>query len=246
MVTGLVAIAVMLPVALDRTAPTASDSGTASVPSGAPSEAAPESAGPSDDAADPSRVVVIGDSLAGGADQGGAAWGTLLDQRIPDVEVRVVTTGDAGYVTSPGDPTLVELVAGTDLSEADLVVLFGSRFDAPGISDRVSAAAREAVASIRSRAPDATLAVIGPLWPGGGPPAGVRNNRDVIRAAAEAAGVPFVDPLVDGWLADATGMVGEDGVHLTDEGQVALADLVQPLLESALHDRTPTGTTAGG
>jgi lysophospholipase L1-like esterase len=108
----------------------------------------------------------------------------------------------------------------------------------------VSAAAREAIATIRNGAPDAAVVVIGPLWPDGSPPAGVRNNRDVIRAAAETAAVPFVDPLAEGWLTDGTGLVGEDDVHLTDAGQAVLADLVQPVVATAL-DQAATADPGG-
>jgi lysophospholipase L1-like esterase len=162
------------------------------------------------------------------------------------MEVEVAATGDAGDVTTAGEPTLPDLVAEGDLTEADLVVMFGSRFDAAGIADRVGVAAQQAISSIRDRAPDATLVVIGPAWPGAPPPAGVRNNRDVIRAAAEAASVPFVDPLREGWLTDARGLVGGDGVHPTDEGRVHLADRIQPIVEEALEGRSGAPATSGG
>ncbi len=89
-------------------------------------------------------------------------------------------------------------------------------------------------AAARQQAPGADLVVIGPVWPGGGPPAGVRNNRDVIRSTAEAESVRFLDPRAEGWLPEDDGLVAEDGVHLTDAGQAALADLVQPVVEEML------------
>ena len=162
------------------------------------------------------------------------------------MEVEVAATGDAGDVTTAGEPTLPDLVAEADLTEADLVVLFGSRFDAAGIADRVGGAAQQAISSIRDRAPDATLVVIGPAWPGAAPPAGVRNNRDVLRAAAEAASVPFADPLRGEWFADGRGLIGADGVHPTDEGHVRLADRIQPVVEEALEERSAKPATSGG
>jgi lysophospholipase L1-like esterase len=242
MVTGLVAIVVLLPVALSRTVPSSTVSGTAAgTDAGEPSTAPSASAGPTGT----SRVVVIGDSDAGGAGPNATAWPALLDERLADIEIEALTTGGSGYVsTAAGESTLTDLATGADLSDADLVVLFGSRFDASGISDQVSAAAEDALTTVRDEAPDAAVLVIGPLWPGGAPPAGVRNNRDVIRAAADAAAVPFVDPLNERWLTGGTGLVGGDDVHLTDRGQAALADLVQPLVEGALDEADRT--TAGG
>ncbi len=232
MIAGVVAIAVLLPLALDRTAPGPSNAPGSARISSAAGATPSASAEPTREATD-ARVVVLGDSDTGGAAQ--QAWPALLGERLPDVEVESVTTGDSGYVSAvAGEPTIPDLVAGTDLSGADLVVLSGSRFDAAGIADQVAAAAEEAITSVQERAPDAALVVVGPVSPGGGPPAGVRNNRDVIRSAAEAASVRFVDPLADGWLAEGEGLVAEDDVHLTTAGQAVLADLLGPVLEEAL------------
>ncbi len=208
------------------------DSRPRATPAGSERSAEPTSA---------TRVVVIGDSDTGGAGAA-AAWPSLVEQRVPDTEVDAVTTGDSGYVsTTAGESTLADLVSGADLAEADLVVLFGSRFDASGISDQVSAAAEAAIAGVRGRAPGAAVLVIGPVWPDGAPPAGVRNNRDVVRAAADAAGATFVDPLSEGWLAEGTGLVDADDVHLTDRGQVVLADLIGPVIAAELEG-APTST----
>ncbi len=251
MAASLAAIVAMLPVALDRTAPASGGSGETAGTERSGSITAPSApVEPSDEtssaeAEDVSGVVVIGDSDTRGTGRGVVAWPALVEDGLSDIQIEAVTTGDSGYVsTTAGEPTLTELVSRTDLTDAELVVLFGSRFDASGISDRVSAAAEEAVATVRDRAPGTALVVIGPLWPEGTPPAGVRNNRDVLRAAADAAGVTFVDPLTEGWLAVGTGLVDEDDVHLTGEGQTALAGLVQPVIEQALDEAV--STTSGG
>jgi lysophospholipase L1-like esterase len=241
MIAGLVAIVVMLPLAMNRTVPTPGDLAP-TAGTGANASATPSGSAEPAEAAEATRVLVVGDADAGGT--GPAAWPALLGERLPDVEADAVTTGDSGYVSAmTGEQTLPDLVAVADLAGVDVVVLSGSRFDAAGISDRVSTAAQEAIGAVREKAPDADLVVIGPLWPGGGPPAGVRNNRDVIRSAAEAASVRFVDPLADGWLTDGDGLVAGDDVHLTAAGQEELANLVQPQLEEVLEARV---TGAGG
>jgi len=248
LVAGLVAIIVMLPIALSRTAPASGPSDEASATPSAPaesSEAAPTDTG------GPARILVIGDSYTGGSPDGGqdgTGWPDLIQQRMPGIEVQVAATGDAGYVTASGDPTLFDLVAEADVTDIDVLILFGSRFDAAGIADRVSEAAQGAIASIRDEAPVATLVVIGPAWPGDAAPAGARNNRDVIRAAAEDASVRFIDPLSDEWFTDARGLVGADGVHLTDEGHAYLADRIEPVVQEALDARaaTPASDANGG
>jgi hypothetical protein len=157
MVAGLVAIIVMLPIALNRSAPASSTSnGVSATPSSAaettgspPSSPAETSEATPTDGADPTRILVIGDSYTGGSPDGGqdgVGWPDLIQQRVPGVEVQVAATGDAGYVTTSGDPTLSDLVAEADVTDVDLVILFGSRFDAAGISDRVGEAARGAIA----------------------------------------------------------------------------------------------------
>jgi lysophospholipase L1-like esterase len=251
MVASLVAIIVLLPIALNRTAPTSGSSDGqhgAPVDATGPPPAETSGATPSDDEG-VTRILVIGDSYTGGSPEGGqgeAGWPALLEQRMPDIQVEVAATGDAGYVTTAGDPTLPDLVAEADLTDVDLVVLFGSRFDAAGIADRVGAAAGESIASVRDRAADATLVVLGPAWPDAAPPAGVRNNRDAIRAAAEAASTPFVDPLREEWFADDRGLIGADGVHPTDEGHARLADRIQPVVQDALEGRSAVPATSGG
>ena len=235
MVAGLVAIIVMLPIALNRTAPVSSPAGGAEATT---SVSPGTSSAPSTSSAAAVRILAIGDSYTGGSpqeEQIEAGWPTLLEQRMPELEIDVAATEDAGYVTTAGEQTLSELVADADLTGVDVVILFGSRFDAPGIADQVGTTARDVFAAIRQEAPEATLLVIGPAWPDAVPPAGVRNNRDVIEAAAQAASVPFVDPLRQGWLSRAPDAIGEDGIHLTDAGHTLLADRIQPIVQQALE-----------
>ena len=42
--------------------------------------------------------------------------------------------------------------------------------------------------------------------------------RDVLSAAAAAAGAAFVDPIADRWFVDRPDLIGADGVHPTDAG----------------------------
>ncbi|MGY1740205.1 MULTISPECIES: SGNH/GDSL hydrolase family protein [unclassified Blastococcus] len=240
MIGSLVAIIVMLPFALNRSAPESDATDNAA----ATRESSPSSAGPTASATptgsaeptgagDATQVLVIGDADTAGA-AGGEGWPAALEELLPDVEMTVAATGEAGYVTTDGDPTLPQLVGDADLEDADVVVLFGSRFDASGIADQVDEAARFTLAALAERAPDAELVVIGPVWPDDAPPAGVRNNRDVLRLAATEAGVTFVDPIADGWLTDAPDLVGPDGESLTAAADAYLADRIEPVLQAAL------------
>ncbi|WP_409331728.1 hypothetical protein [Trujillonella humicola] len=244
MAASLVAIIVMLPFALNRQPPEpdlSTGSARTPEPGGAPTPAAgtagtsaPGTA-PADE--DVAQVLVIGDVDTAGFETGAIGWPAVLQERLTDVEITVATTGDAGYVTTegPADATFPELIADADLDDVDVIVVFGSRYDASGIADQVDFAVNLSVGAIGQRAPDAELILIGPASPADPAPAGVRNNRDVIRAAAESGEAVFVDPLTDGWLADAPELVGPDGEHLIAEADVYLANRIAPLIQEALR-----------
>ncbi|MGY1618382.1 GDSL-type esterase/lipase family protein [Geodermatophilus sp. SYSU D00691] len=234
MVAGAVFLAVGLPIALSRGQ--VADTTPRPVPPAAAETTAAETtaagttAAETTEAPEQRRLVAIGDSWTAAPD-GGTGWPQLLGQRIEGLAVGTASVGDGGYVET--DPsvgrTLGQAVEATALEDADVVVLAGSAFDGSGIADRVAVAAREAIAAVAARAPDAVVLVVGPHWPAADVPAGVRNNRDVIRAAAEAAGVQFVDPLAEGWSVE----TGDDG-RPTDAGWTTVADRMQPLVEEAL------------
>jgi hypothetical protein len=187
-------------------------------------------------APDAPSVVVIGDSWTAPANVPDAGWPAVLADRVPEWRISTSSAGDGGYVTP--DPVLgttfgALVDTAEDLPGADVVVLAGSAFDVAGISDQVAAASADTMRAVTDRAPDAVLVVVGPTWPTERVPAGVRNNRDVIRLSAQEAGVRFVDPLAEGWLTGDPGLVGPDG-RLTDAGVAVLADRVQPLVTEAL------------
>jgi hypothetical protein len=179
---------------------------------------------------------VIGDGYASGAGAGGLGpdgWSALLEDRIEGADVDLAADVGAGYVAEGASGQTFGEIAGTaEVTGADVVVVLGSRDDGPGIADQVAAAAGDLFAVVGERAPDAQLIVVGPIWPESPAPAGARNNRDVLRDAAEAAGAAFVDPLEDGWLVDEPDLLGADGVYPTDEGHAYLADR----LESAIRE----------
>jgi hypothetical protein len=244
MVVGAVSLAVLVPVALQRTAPvdvpadsaptrsTASSSApstSASPAASSSSSAAPSSATeePADEVAD---VVVLGDGDSAGA----SAWPVLLEDELGNAEFRVSADAGAGYVVAGADGrTIPELAEEVDLAGADLVVVFGSRNDGGGVADDVARAADGLFDGIRDSAPDAELLVIGPAWFSEPVPAGVRNNRDVIRTAADDAGATFVDPLEEGWLVDRSDLLTRTG-NPNRAGQANLAGLIEPTVRDLL------------
>lgn len=240
MVVGSVALAVLLPLGLHRTAPPADAAlprpAATATPTPSP-QAAPSAPGAPGD-----RVVVIGDGYASGTTEGGLGpdgWPALLEDRLAeaDVPADVDVTADvgAGFVATGASGLSFGGLADTaDLAAADVVVVLGSRDDGPGIADQVAERAGDLLARVGERAPDAELVVVGPVWPEDPAPAGARNNRDVLREAAEAVGATFLDPIEDAWFVEEPDLLGADGVYPTDAGHAFLADRLEPAVRSAL------------
>ena len=233
MVVGVVVLAVAAPRAIQHGQIPAASTALSAGPAGPPSSPGAET--PSETA---TRIVVVGDAFTSSSLQGSvapSAWPPLLRERLDDVSVEVSAADGAGYVTTNVlGATMGSLATAAPTEEADVVVVFGGRADAAGIADQVAIAAGETFAQIRATAPDAALVVIGPAWPAAEVPAGVRNNRGVIRDAAVAAGAIFVDPLEAGWFVDQPDLIAADGVHPTEQGQQYLADLIEPVVRDAI------------
>jgi lysophospholipase L1-like esterase len=184
------------------------------------------------------HVAVVGDSYTTGTDEGGLgpkswtalAWHTLA-QRGVRVAPDVAAEGRAGYAV-PGDHDSIfeDLTARAVRPDDALVVFFGSRND-QGVDPALLAdKVRDAFALARRFAPSAKFLVIGPPWPTADVPEPMLQIRDVLNAAARAAGATFVDPIGDRWFVDRPELIGPDGVHPTDAGHQYLADKITPLI----------------
>jgi hypothetical protein len=147
----------------------------------------------------------------------------------------VAAEGRAGYGERGDHGSIFQDLTGRAVKPADgLVVFFGSRNDegvAPGL---LGGKARDTFELARSLAPSAKFLVIGPPWPTADVPWQVLQIRDVLNAAARAAGATFVDPIGDGWFVDRPDLIGPDGVHPNDAGHQYLADKIAPLIRMQL------------
>lgn len=189
----------------------------------------------------PYRIVVIGDSITGGSNEGGVGpfgwpeitWNSLRAQGI-DVDPAVSGEGGAGYVQPGlGGTTFGEEAARLVTPDDNVVLFFGSRNDGAQPIDAVSAASHQAFADVRRVAPAAKLVVIGPIWPDPDPPAAVLAIRDTLRQQATDAKAIWVDPIAQGWLT-APGSIGSDDVHPTNAGHAEMAGRIEAVIKSAL------------
>jgi len=188
------------------------------------------------------RVAVVGDSYTTGTDEGGLgpkawtarAWLTLDHQGMyiaPDVS----SEGRAGYGV-PGDhgSVFANLTARAVRPDDALVVFFGSRNDQGVDPALLAEMAREAFDLAHRTAASARILVIGPPWPTADVPETALRVRDVVSAAARAAGATFVDPIADRWFVGRPDLIGADGVHPNDAGHAYIADKIAPLIGAQL------------
>jgi hypothetical protein len=188
------------------------------------------------------HVAVVGDSYTTGTDEGGLgarSWAAItwqtLAQRGLDIAPDVSAEGRAGYAVAGDHGSLFEDLTVRVVKPGDaLVVFFGSRND-DGVGPEVLIArARDDFALVRRIARSARLLVIGPPWPTADVPASMLQVRDMLGAAARAAGAVFVDPIKERWFVDRPDLIGPDGVHPTDAGHLYLSGKIAPLVRAQL------------
>jgi lysophospholipase L1-like esterase len=231
MIAGVVAIAVMLPIALGRGQVAVSESSTDRTPAAGTTGATSTA----ESADGPPVIAVYGDSYSAGSDQGGngpAGWPALVAGRL-DADVRLHAAQGAGYVAG-GENTFLNQVLASPEPDADVVLVFGSRSDTGAPARQIGDQAAATYQAVRTAAPSAELVVIGPAWSDEAVPADTLLARDAVQSAAEAAGLAFVDPLAEGWFFGRLELIGADAIHPTDDGHAYLADLIEPVLREAL------------
>lgn len=194
----------------------------------------------------PPRFAVIGDSYTGGSDEGGYppnGWPDLVLRDlhaagIPGV-ADVSGRGGSGYVKRGTEGTIFGEEVGRFVKPDDrVVVFFGSMNDGEVPRDQLTAGIHGALGTARMIAPQATLLVIGPVWPRPDPPPWVLQIRDVLAAETQANGGMFVDPIAERWLWTRPDVIGVDGIHPTNAGHELMADLIGPHIAQLLNRRS--------
>ncbi len=248
MAIGVAAIVVLFPLAVNRGV--VDDPGRTSPPTTSRATPTPTTTAP----APPLQVLVIGDELAGGVAEdadGSTGWPRIVESelRADGFDVTVdVSAGDSSGYTEPGE-------AGATFGERaesappgyDLVVFVGGASDEAGLQ-AVEEAAYETYLSVWEVTETAYMLVVGPGTFDADPAPSVLTTRQGVLAASQRAGVLFIDPIRQGWLRGQDGgLVGEDGVHLTEAGHQRIADRILPVLRPLMRQiaRDPAITTGG-
>lgn len=187
-------------------------------------------------------ITYIGDSLTNGTSQDsglGARFPAIISRRLL-VPARILASNGSGYVqvgpaagaqTFPGQARSVQ-------PDTSLVLILGSRNDMHSEEDidEIPERALTTYERVKDRAPNARLLVVGPPWINDSPSAEILAVRDQVRAAAEQAGVDFLDPIREGWFAEPQGvlddgrsrLIAQDRIHPNDDGHEYLADRLLP------------------
>ena len=177
-------------------------------------------------AADPLTAVFLGDSYTVG-DGDPAPDGGYVDTVARRLRwtARAAAQSGTGYVSDgpqPGRSAYVDRLDEVAAAEPDVVVVQGSTNDVGRPPGAVAQAASELYEQLESRLPDARVVVLGPLSPPGVDPVGVRAVRDELAQAADAADLPFIDPIAEAWLSPPDGLFA-DPVHPNRAGYRQLA-----------------------
>jgi hypothetical protein len=235
MVAGVLAIAALSYLVLNRPPPPgftgSAAAGSTTTTTTTTTHAAPAA---TTEPPEPARVLVVGDGFS----TGDSAWPQLvapdLDAADRPVTVDVAAANGSGYAApGPRGVTFAQLAADAG-GDYDVVVLVGSVNDTAAAVD-VQAAAEAAFRAVATASPGATVLVVGPSWASPDPPGYIVTDRDAVAAAAAAVGVPFTDPIAEGWFGTDDGtLLGPDGRQPTEAGHRVLADRIGPLVDQAL------------
>lgn len=176
---------------------------------------------PASDAAPAVSAAILGDSFTEAADGYAAQLANLMGW-----DAEIMGQGGTGYV-NPGHaeenesafpdrvPAIVELAP-------QVVVVQGSTNDGDGSGLRE--AADSVYSQLKAGLPESQIVAVGPVGAPAIPREKVDTARSTLAEAAAAHGIPFIDPVEEGWLADPA--LFADGVHPTPEGHKQLASLI--------------------
>jgi lysophospholipase L1-like esterase len=186
--------------------------------------------------ADARSVTFVGDSWTvglGGTDSRSYADLTaeLLGWRHTELGVN-----GSGYVQAGEGGPFADRIDAAVSGRPDVLVVQGSLNDALADAGDVAAAARETLGRLADAADPATrvLVVGAPSCPGVDD--GIIDAiNDVLAEAADAAGLPFVDPAEENWVDPDDPGLWADPIHPDDDGYRRMAEALVPVLRELVE-----------
>jgi lysophospholipase L1-like esterase len=201
--------------------------------------AAPEVAPPVAVAVGDGRPVVafIGDSWTWGVGASdGRGYAVLTAERL-GWDYQLLGVRGSGYsVTGSSGSTYAPRVDAALATHPDVVVVQGSLNERRSSPGRLAAAARVTLSRLAEAAPaDVAVVVVGASYNPGTPDATIDWINGAIAAAAQAAGLRFVDPAAENWTDPDVPALWSDPIHPGDEGHRAIADHLAELLDAIVE-----------
>lgn len=199
------------------------------------------------------RLGILGDSISDGSSEntgsGIGTWHYRAARLLGCTDVWDQARGGTGYITAGSYATFANRVT-LDITpySFDRLIVWGGYNDNAGNQATIQAAAESLFATLKSViAPGGDIYVIGCYSPSGSPASSITNTDNSIKAAADAADLPFISPLSGSiydaagtllatqgaWItaANASGYIGADTVHPNDNGHIYLSRRVVEALK---------------
>lgn len=180
-------------------------------------------------------VAFIGDSWTEGAGTTNLQGYAFLTGRELGWRYRVLGVGGSGYVRPGSGAPFGTRVDPAVAGNPDVVVIQGSVNERGTPTEELApAVARTLDRLVEAAGPDTTVLVLGASYvPDDGDRDVDRVNR-VVREAAAARGLRFVDVAAEGWTDPDDRTIWADSLHPNDRGARRIADRLAPLLRAVL------------
>ena len=189
----------------------------------------------------PKVAAFLGDSYAAGdgADNPSDSF-TAIAARELGWTYEPFAIGGTGYVEPSPDLTYGARVDAIIAANPDIVIVSGTRNDMQADPAAVRQAAFKVLTRLHAALPDATIAVIGPIWTSATIPDSITKLDQAVATAARAADVTFISAITNPWLNGSTQLLAPDGIHPSELGHQVLArHLVDSLRRTKI---APLGT----
>jgi hypothetical protein len=179
------------------------------------------------------RVAVIGDSYSAGLNTG-IVWPSLV-AGSSTFSISNVALPSSGYVGGIGQSVpFASQVDKALASKPDIVIVFGGLNDVGQSTDLITQSATGLFTDLITRAPRAKLIVFGPIWHDDPAPPSALDIDSAVAAAANATHTTYISLVDEKWLVG-EGLIQDDGVNLTDQGQTTLARELGPLIQRQIR-----------